>query len=196
MIFACTLLPNLTKIQKCNLLENLNLNVPQSECQAYYTLIEINLGIFSTDNNNLGWANNFKHEIKIESKEPIYCYLLHHDFRPITNVSMSISLMWMTLSLSPYNTSHNHSYAWWILAFTATWGGRSVWCRDNFTTTDVLPTTFRRQILFDDNFFDKFIRWQFFWRQTIGRQVFSMTNYSTTSLFDDRCNSMTDLIDL
>ena len=53
-------------------MKDLNLNVPSSEREKYINLILKNHDVFSKSKDDLGKANNFKHEILLKSKEPVY----------------------------------------------------------------------------------------------------------------------------
>ena len=104
---ASPTLPNLSQTQKAELLQSLNLNVPQNERQAYYDLILNNHDIFSTDNTDLGRANNFKHEIKIKSKEPIYVKQFRIADTHYTNLEKQVA-EWLKMGvIQPANSRYN-----------------------------------------------------------------------------------------
>ena len=104
---ASPTLPNLSQSQKSELLASLNLNVPQNERQAYYDLILNNHDIFSTDNTDLGRANNFKHEIKIKSKEPIYVKQFRIADTHYTNLEKQVA-EWLKMGvIQPANSRYN-----------------------------------------------------------------------------------------
>jgi hypothetical protein len=100
-------LPKLSETQKRELLSNLNLNVPQAERQAYYNLIEANHDIFSSDNSDLGRANNFKHEIRIKSKEPIYVKQFRIADTHYANLEKQVA-EWLKMGvIQPANSRYN-----------------------------------------------------------------------------------------
>jgi len=63
---------NISEQRKNQILNDLNLTVPEIEKQAYIDLILRNHDVFSKDNNDLGRCNFFTHKIHIKEKEPIY----------------------------------------------------------------------------------------------------------------------------
>ena len=48
------------------------IKVPQEEKQLYKDLIAEHYNVFSKDNNNIGWANNFEHTIITETEKLSY----------------------------------------------------------------------------------------------------------------------------
>ena len=64
--------PPLSAAQQKEFLKDLNLNVPAEEREKYLKLLLRNHDVFSKNKNDLGSANNFKHEIHLKSKEPVY----------------------------------------------------------------------------------------------------------------------------
>ena len=53
-------------------LDQANVKVPNVERQAYMDLLAQNHDVFSTDKNDLGYANNFEHSIKTKTDDPTY----------------------------------------------------------------------------------------------------------------------------
>ena len=64
--------PPLSKAQEKEFLKDLNLKVPEKERNEYLKLLLKNHDVFSKNKNDLGKANNFKHEIHLKTKEPVY----------------------------------------------------------------------------------------------------------------------------
>ena len=98
---------SISATQKADLLANLQLHVPQAERQAYYDLISKNHDIFSTDNSDLGRANNFKHEIKLNSKQPIYVKQFRIADTHYTNLEKQVA-EWLKMGvIQPANSRYN-----------------------------------------------------------------------------------------
>ena len=53
-------------------MERIKLNVPQVHAKAYVSLFSRNYDIFSKNKEDLGRANNFKHNIKLHNNLPVY----------------------------------------------------------------------------------------------------------------------------
>ena len=53
-------------------MECIKMNVPQEHAKAYVSLFSRNYDIFSKDKEDLGRANNFKHNIKLHNNLPVY----------------------------------------------------------------------------------------------------------------------------
>ena len=64
--------PPLNSAQQKDFLKDLKLNVPIEEKEKYLKLLFENHDVFSKTKNDLGKANNFKHEIQLKTKEPVY----------------------------------------------------------------------------------------------------------------------------
>jgi hypothetical protein len=62
----------LTKEQQKEFLKDLKLNVPTEEREKYVDLFLKNHDVFSKHKYDLGSANNFKHEIQLKVKEPVF----------------------------------------------------------------------------------------------------------------------------
>ena len=62
----------LSKEKQEEFLSHANIKVPREQEQAYRVLLANHHDVFSTDKNDLGWANHFEHKIKTKDENPTY----------------------------------------------------------------------------------------------------------------------------
>ena len=64
--------PPISASKSAYVFNNIQITVPESERQAYVDLISKNHDVFSSNENDLGCANHYKHKINLKTDQPIY----------------------------------------------------------------------------------------------------------------------------
>ena len=98
----------LTQERKNLLLQQLNLNVPESEKSAYLKLILENHDVFSATKFDLGRANHYEHKICVKNQEPVFVKQFRipeaHRQELINQVQEWVKLGIAERSNTPYNS--------------------------------------------------------------------------------------------
>ena len=100
--------PPLNSTDKNTFLNDLNLNVPDNEKQAYLNLLLQNHDVFSKNKNDLGKATNATHKIHLKNDAPIYVkqFPVPEAYREQLNLQVKewLKMGIVTPTNSPYNS--------------------------------------------------------------------------------------------